>query len=53
MKWDGDPYKELKRKIWENLRTGIQEKHAEKLTTKQVFEAIDEMIYKLTSISND
>ncbi len=53
MKWDRDPYHDLKWGIFDLIRIKLKEEHAEKITAKQVIDAIEEMIAKLTSISND
>ena len=47
MKWDNDPNKQLKRDIFDILKIRLPKENAEKITIKQVFDAIDEMIDKL------
>lgn len=53
MKWDGDPYKELKWAIFDLMRYELSVDHAEKITISKLANEIDEMVNKLTSISND
>jgi hypothetical protein len=53
MKWDGDPNKDLKWNIFDILRIKLPEKDADKITVRQIVDAIDEMVDKLTSISNE
>ena len=48
MKWDNDPIKELKWELFEMLRLRLPEDCASKVTVKQLANAIDEMIDKLT-----
>lgn len=48
MKWNDDSYQNLKHDIFEILRIELPEKDAEKVTIRQIFDAIDEMIEKLT-----
>jgi hypothetical protein len=53
MKWDGDANQQLKQNIFDILRIGLSEEHSNKITIRQVFDAIDEMIDKLIKVKND
>lgn len=47
MKWDGDPYQRIKQDIFDIIRIELPEKQAEKITIKQAFDAIDQLIANL------
>jgi hypothetical protein len=47
MKWGNDPNQQLKQNIYDILLIGLPEENSDKITIRQVFDAIDEMIDKL------
>jgi hypothetical protein len=48
MKWDGDPYKDLKWQIFEIIRNELREEDALRITVKQIINGIDKMVTQLT-----
>lgn len=48
MKWENDPYKELKYAIFELMREDLSEEHANKLSIKELFDAIDSLLDRIT-----
>lgn len=47
MKWQNDPYGDLKDQLYAVLCEELWEEHAKRITIKELFDAIDELVNKL------
>lgn len=53
MKWKGEKYQQIKHVIFDLMRMKLDKEDSARVTVKQLSDAIDEMIEKVTRIADE